>query len=820
MDTLARQLRMVTRKLVRSPMFTALSVVTLAIGIGANSAIFSVVNGVLLRPLPFSEPERLVGVWNTGPGIDLPQFEQSAASYLLYRQENRFFEELGIYDESTVNLTGVETPERLVSADVTASTFSVLKVAPALGRTFEEGDERPGAKPVVVLSHALWRSRFGADPDILGRRLWIDGVAREVIGLMPAGFRFPTPQTQLWVPMEIDPLEPNVGDFSFPGIARLKPGATVAAAEADLSALIHRLPEVFPDEQITVDLMKNARIAALVHPLSDDVVGDVGPVLWLLFGAVGFLLLIACANVANLFLARADGRQREVAVRTALGAHRGHLISESLAESLVLALVGGVGGLVLATLGLRVLLAIGPESIPRLEEIGVDGNVLAFTAAISLLVGLVFGVFPALRARPQLGPALKEGGRRTTAGRTRHRARNVLVVTQIALALMLLTGAGLMIRSVRALRAVDPGFAARGVLTMRLTLPAAQYPTVDETVAFYSEALGRIRALPGVEAAGAVTRLPLARGGSNSGHEFEDFPLGPDDVPRIISTRRAAPGYFQALRIPLIEGRVFDDADHQNRSRVALVSQALASHLWGEASALGKRLTSGQAAQGDWYTIVGVVGSIHDDGLEHEPTEMIYFPLVNPPARADEDASAPRSMNLVVRTGGRASALAASVRSTIWSLDPELPIASVRTLEQILERSRARTSFTMLLLLIASTVALLLGAVGLYGVVSYVVSQRTQEIGVRMALGADRGSVSWLVLRQGLGLSVVGIAAGLVGAFGLTHFLESLLFRVDATDLTTFVAVSMLLLAITLFASYLPARRAAIVDPLTALRYE
>ncbi len=836
MDHLTRPIRTVARKLLRSPSFTLLSVLTLGLGIGANTAIFSVVNGVLLKPLPYPEPERLVGVWHTAPGLELPQFEQSDATYLLYRQGNRTFEDLAIYDEDRVNLTGDERPEQLPSATVTASLFEVLGVGPAIGRGFTEADERPGAEPVAVLSHELWSRRFGADRAALGQTLRIDGVARTVIGVMPAGFRFPTPETLLWQPMEIDPEEPNVGNFSYLGVGRLKPGKTPEDAAAELSALIHRLPEAFPDDDITPGMLESTGIAALVHPLRDDVVGDVGGVLWILLGSVGFILLIACANVANLFLVRAEGRQREAAIRSALGAGRRDLAGTFLAESTVLGLAGGALGLVLAAAGVRAFVAIGPDTIPRLAEIGIDGGVLAFTAAVSLFAGALFGAIPALRATPNPGAVLQAGGRRSTAGRGRHRARNVLVAAQIALALVLLVGSGLMVRSYQALRDVDPGFDAQGVLTLRLSLPDAEYPQAEERARFYQQVLERIRALPGVETAGAVTRLPLAGGGSNSAHTFEDFPLEPDQVPRIIANRRAAPGYFETLRVPLLAGRTFTPADHRQQARVALVSEAVAEHFWTtksrsraagatwrEAGVVGKRLSSGTAEQGDWYTIVGVVASMRADGLAEDPTETIYYPMVNPPYPGDgEDAEAraPRTMSLAIRTSVPPESLAAAARQAIWAADPDLPVANVRTLAEITAGDSARTGFTMLLLSIAAAVALLLGTVGLYGVISYVVSQRTQEIGVRMALGAGRGQVSRMVVRQGLGVALAGIAAGLAAAAGASRLLEASLFGVGATDPLTFAAVALLLFAVAAAASYLPARRAASVDPLAALHYE
>ncbi len=823
MFSIIRPLRAVIRKLRRSPSFTLLSTLTLGIGIGANTAIFSVVNGVLLEPLPYPEPERLVGVWHTAPGIELPQFEQSDATYLLYRQHNRVFEDLALYDQGTLNFTGIERPEQLPAAAVTASLFPTLGVAPAMGRDFTEADEKPGAEPVVVISHEFHASRFGGEDTILGQTIEIDGVARTVVGVMPAGFRFPAVDTLLWEPMAIDPEATNVGNFSYVGIARLKPGKTPQDAAAELSTLVHRLPELFPSEEITAGMIEGVGLAALVHPLRDDVVGDVGRVLWVLLGSVGFILLIACANVANLFLVRAEKRQREVAIRSALGAQRSDIAGAFLVESALLGLAGGFIGLALAAAGVRVLTSLGPGTVPRLENIGIDGGVLAFTAAISLFAGLLFGAMPALRRAPNLGTALKDGSLRTTAGRAQQRASNTLVAGQIALALILLTGSGLMVRSFLALRNVDPGFDPANVLTLRLSLPATQYPEAEERARFVHQAIERIQALPGVETAGAVTRLPMAAGGSNSGYAFEDFPLEPDEVPRIIATRRTAPGYFETLNIPLVAGRVFEPADHQEAKRVVLISQALATQLWGDTSPMGRRLANGLAEQEDWYTIVGVVGSIHDEGLAEDPTEAIYFPMVSPPsptADADAGATAAQTMSFTVRTKVPPETLAGAVRSAIWQADPNLPVANVRTMDEIVADDSARAGFTMILLVIAAMVALLLGTIGLYSVISYVVNQRTQEIGVRMALGAGRGAVSRMVVRQGLGVAVAGIAVGFVGSLAATRLLEASLFGVGATDPLTFVTVSLLLFAVTLIASYLPARRAASVDPLVALRHE
>jgi predicted permease len=815
-------LRSTARGLAKSPGFTVLAVLTLAVGIGANAAIFSVVNAVLIRPLPYSEPERLVGIWHTAPGLGMDQFEHSDATYLLYRENNRALEDFGIYWEGSVTLTGGDQPERVGASGVTASVFSTLAVPPVLGRGFAEADERPGAEPVAVLSHALWQSRFGGSPSALGETLRMDGVSRRVVGVMPEGFRYPSPETELWLPMTIDPAALRETDFNYQAVGRLRPGTSPEQAAKDLSALVWRIPEEFKGGDITRGMIENSKLAVLVHPLRDDVVGDVERVLWILLGSVGLILLIACANVANLFLVRAEGRQREVAVRTALGASRGAIARVFLAESLALALLGGALGLGLAAAGVRLLVRLEPQGIPRLAEIGVDARVLGFTVLLAIASGLLFGAFAVLRyGSPKLVPALKEGGRGGTAGRGRLRARGVLVAAQVALALILLIASGLMIKSFQKLRGVAPGFDPSGVLTLRLSLPEAEYPDSPATARFVQQLLERLNAVPGVTSAGTVNLLPLAGGGSNSGHVIEDHPLPPDTVPPILGTRFASPGYFEAMGIPVLEGQSFERIDPSRRSDRVLVSKAVADRFWPGQSALGKRLTHGDAT-GDvrWYTVAGVVGSVRDNGLHEEPMEAVYYPVLRLPPSEGDPEWVPRDFTLAVRGRVDPLSLAKPVREAVWSLDPNLPLSQVRTLEDVVARSTARTTFTMLLLLIAAAVALLLGAVGLYGVISYVVSQRTREIGVRMALGAHRADISRMVLREGLGVTLAGIAVGLAGALALTRLMTALLYGVSPTDVATFVAVPVLLAAVALLASFIPARRAAAIDPLEAIRAE
>jgi predicted permease len=803
MQSSFKELRYIGRRLLRSPAFAAISVLTLAVGIGANTAIFSVVNGVILRPLPYPDSEQLVGLWHSAPGIGIPEFNQSETTYKLYSELNRTFAGIGLYDNLTLNLIDGGEPVRLQSASASSSLFRVLAVPPALGRVFTEEDDRLGGAPIVVLSDEFWKRRFGSDPSIVGRTIVLDGEALEVIGIMPAGFGFPDKETQLWVPHRIDPADLGLANFNCYAIGRLGSGVVLETAEADLNRLLPQLPEVYPGE-FTAALMENAQIAAQVNSLHEDEVGDVAQILWILLGTVGFVLLIACANVANLFLVRAEGRQREVAVRTALGAGWGDLVRYFLAESITLAILGGIVGLGLAYAGIQLLVTLSPGNIPRLDEVGLHGTVLIFTGAISIVAGLLFGAMPILRyGRPNLVTSLKEGGRGGSSGRQTHKARNLLVVSQVALALVLLVGSGLMVRSFWSLRNVDPGFDAEGILTLRLSLPETEYSGARDVAAFHQRLLETIRVLPGVEVAGAITNLPMTDTDSNSGVTVEDFPVAPGEIPPVIRTNVAAPGYFEAMGIALQSGRTFERRDHEEVTGAVVVSRGFEP----------------DENETRWWTIVGVVGDVRDDGLQANAPEMIYYPMVSP-GGDDEAGWIPNTMSFAIRTAVPPTTLATPIRQAIWSLDPHLPIANVQTTAAIVSDSTARTAFTMLLLTIAAAVALLLGTVGIYGVVSYVVSQRTREIGVRMALGATQGEVGRMVVRQGLAIASAGVVIGLIGAFALTRLMSALLFGVSSTDPMTFAAVAALLFAVTVAASYIPARRAAGVDPMEALRYE
>ncbi|HEX6901330.1 MAG TPA: ABC transporter permease [Thermoanaerobaculia bacterium] len=823
MRALSTALRSLARELRRSPAFLLLSVLTLALGIGATAAIFTVVHSVLIRPLPFPEPDRLAGVWHSAPGLNMDKFEHSDGTYLLYRRNNRVLEDLGMYLDSSVTLTGGDRPERVGAAGVTGSVFTVLGVPAILGRTIQAADEKPGAEKVAVLSDALWRRRFGGDRAVLGKTLRIDDVETRVVGVMPADFRFPSARTELWTPITLDPAGLTPGNFNYRTVGRLRPGVSLEQAGRELSQLVWRIPEEYTDSGINKGMIESAKLHIVATSLRDDTVGEAERALWILLGSVGCILLIACANVANLFLVRAEGRQREMAVRAALGGTRRDVAGLFLSEGALLGLLGGAVGLGLAAAGVRLLVSLRPPGIPRLEEIGVDLTVFAFTVLLSLLAGLGCGGFAALRyGRRGLAAVLQEGGRGGTAGRERHFARNALVVTQMALALLLLICSGLAARSFWHLRNVNPGFDPQGVLTLRLDLPETKYKDATATGRFVEQLLERVGGVAGVVSVGTVAPLPLSGDDSRSGYTFKDFPLPENQVPPILGNRYASPGYFEAIGIPVVEGRVFDRFDPERPPAEVVVSQALAQRFWPGKSAVGRQLVSGRVTDpGEyrWYTIVGVVGSVQQRSLDEEPDQAVYYPVVRP-ALSEGEPYAPRSFSLVVRGRIEPTALVKPVRDAIWSLDPNLALAEVHPLEDVVERSMTRTSFTMLLLIIAAAVALLLGAVGIYGVISYVVSHRTREIGVRMALGASRRDVSRMVLREGLAITLLGIGIGLAAALAATRLMAALLYGVSPTDPATFAAVPVLLAGVALLASWLPARRASTVEPLEAIRYE
>jgi predicted permease len=707
-------------------------------------------------------------------------------------------------------------PERIVATEATAGMFDVLRVGPLVGRRFFESDEVPGAFPVVLLSNGLWQRRFGGRETAIGRVIELDGERHQIIGVMPPSFHYPTRETQIWVALTIDPHDTSLRLSGYHSIARLKVGIDVEKARANLDAAIPGLKSKFAG--LTDELLENIGLATLVTPLRDKIVEDVRSTLWLIFGAVGFVLLIACANVANLFLVRAEGRQREVAMRRALGASPSRILEYLLAEGILLAILAAVVGIGLAFGALRVVAVYGDLNIPRLDEVRIDGVAFLFAGVTAVGAGLFFSFIPHLRvAAGAAATFLRDGSRGTTAGAARVRMRHSLAVAQMALALILLTASGLLVRSFIKLRYMEPGFDPRGVLTLQIALPEFRYPEQAHAAATQQRLLDAIRPLPGVSAVGVVDCLPLQGCTNANTMEVEDFPLGPNEVPPRMAMSTAGPGYFRAMGIPLVAGRTFERRDHEERTGAMVVSQAVAERFWPDGDAVGKRAYPAMRGEAPWYTIVGVVGSIRQDDLSAEPEEIMYLPMVNVDQR---DFSETRNMVVVVRATTDPLALIDPVRQAIHKVDSELPVTHVQSMEDVLAGSLVSREFTMLLLTTAAVVALFLGAIGLYGTISYLVDQRTGEIGLRMALGAKAGDVLTMVLRRGVGLAVIGLAMGLLGALGLNQVLQALLFEVSPTDPYVYGGVSGVLLGVALLATYLPARRASRVDPIEALRSE
>ncbi|HEX5706976.1 MAG TPA: ABC transporter permease [Pyrinomonadaceae bacterium] len=806
---LRQDLRYGVRMLAKNPGFTVVAVIALALGIGANSAIFSVVNTVLLRPLPYKDPERLVMVWEDRTKRGYPRDTPAAGNFTEWREQNSVFEGMAAIADLSFNLTGAGEPERLEGRRVSANLFPLLGVEPQLGRAFLPEEDEPGAARVVVLSHGLWQRRFGSDVGVVGKPLTLNGESFEVVGVMPPDFQFPSRDDQLWVPIAFTPQEAaNRNRHYLQIVARTKPGTSVEQAQTEMSAIAERLRQQYPDT--------NTDVGAAVVPLHEQLVGDIRPALLILLGAVGFVLLVACANVANLLLARAAVRQKEISIRVALGASRSRLIRQFLTESVLLAALGGLVGLLLSVWGVSLLRAFIPENISQAQAVAIDGRVLGFTLLVSLLTGLVFGLAPALQTSgSNLNETLKEGGRDSAAGVRGGGVRGLLVITEVALALILLIGAGLLLNSFLRLRRVDPGFRADNLLTMSIVLPQTKYPDYARRAAFYDELVARVEALPGVKSAAVANWIPLVLQGDSITVAVEGRPdPGPTQRPGVV-TRVVSPGYFRTMSIELLQGRPLDAQDRADTPNVAVISETMARRLWPGEGPLGKRLTPGSpdtANPDDWVTVVGVARDVRQFELVADPKPQMYL------SYAQAGFFAPR--HLVVKTEVEPLGLASAVRGAVWGIDKDQPVSNVRTMEDVLSESIAPERFSMMLLGIFAALALVLAAVGVYGVMSYSVAQRTREIGIRMALGAQPRDVLKLAVGQGLKLVAVGVAAGLVAAALLTRVMSSLLFGVSATDPLTFAAISLVLVGVGVLASYIPARRATKVDPLTALRYE
>jgi predicted permease len=822
MDEFKGQLKQILRGLGRSPLFTAITLITLAVGIGANTAIFSVVNGVLLKPLSYRDPDRLVGVWETAPGLGITDLNASPSSYFTFREEGRTFEDIGIWQGDSVSVTGIAEPERVDAVDVTDGLLPVLGVQAALGHRFTRKDDLPGSPGTVMLTYAYWQRRFGGDRAVIGRRLMVDGKAREVIGVLPRGFQFMDRKAELILPLQLNEHESFVGNFSYQAIARLKPGVSMAQASQDVARMLPMMSRKFRMAPgISVEMFEHARIGPNLHALKEDVVGDVGKVLWVLMTTVGIVLLIACANVANLLLVRAEGRQQELAIRAALGAGWPQIARQLLFESLALGLMGGALGLGLAYAGLRVLVAAGPTNLPRLQEISIDAPVLLFSLVISVLAGLLFGLIPVFKyANPQLGTALREGGRALSEGRERHRTRSVLVVVQVALALVLLISSGLMIRTLVALKQVQPGFTRPGeVLTLRVSIPEAQVHEPDRVIRMYNDMVQRLRTVPGVVSVGLSNSITMDGSQDNDPVFAEDHSYAEGKLPPLRRFKFVGPDSFKTMGNPLLAGRDLTWTDTYEKRPVLLVSENLAREYWHEpAAALGKRVRENQKAP--WREIIGVVGNERDDGVNKKAPTIVYWPmLVN--NFWDQAVMVRRSQVFAIRSerAGSASFLK-DIRQGVWSVNADIPIADVRTVKEIYDKSMARTSFTLVMLAIAGSMALLLGVVGIYGVISYSIVQRTREIGIRMALGAPQSTVRQMFVRHGVILAIIGVAFGLAAAMAEMRLMTALLFDVSPFDPATYGAVSIFLIGAAFLASYLPARRATAIDPVEALRAE
>lgn len=803
------------RALRRAPGFTTAAVLTLSLGIGATAAIFAVVNAVLLAPLPYSEPQQRVALWNRWTGFDKTWL--SEAEVLDYRRLCRTLTDVAAWSSGQANLTGAGEPVRIGYALVTPNTFRVLGVQAALGRGFADGEDREGFDRVVVISHGLWQASFGGAEDVVGRALQLDGVNRTIVGIMPRGFQLPTDfgedsaePTRLWVPLYLNPTNPERGSHGYYGAAVLARGATAAQASAELRAIAQAWAKdgLYP---------AGDDFHSFAVPLEEEVRGSIRPVLLLLGTAVGFLLMIACANVANLLLVRAEGRQRELAVRVAIGASPWRIVRQLLTESLVLAMLGTLGGAAIALAASRGIQAIDPASLPKLAAIALDARVLVFTAVVGLATTMLFGLAPVLRAsRVQVTGALRDGTASATASGHRRRLRGLLVIVETALAVVLVTGAGLMIRSVDALQRVELGFDPRNVLTMRVALPATTYEKPEQVVALYERLLERVRALPGVRHAGLMRSLPLGATIGDWGLAVEGWtPPRPGANAKgdwqVVST-----GAIEALGERLVRGRLFTAADGANTPPVAVINETMAQIYWPGQDPIGRRIRQGSPDR-PWITVVGIVADVRHNGLEVEIKEKFYRPHAQFPGST---GFAVRNMNLVVKTLRDPMAVVAPIRAELRALDPNLPIANIRTMEEVVASSMSQPRLAGSVLMLFAALALLLAAIGLYGVLAYVVSERQHEIGIRMAIGADSGDVRRSVLRHGLGLALVGVGVGAGASLGLGQLIRGLLHGVTPHDPTTFGVVPAILIVVALLASWIPAHRATRINPILALKSE
>jgi predicted permease len=818
-----QQLKQIFRRLGRAPMFTAVTVITLAAGIGGNTVVFSVVEGVLLKPLPYPRAEELVGVWHNAPGLQITDLNMAPSNYFIYREQGKALQDIGIYQGGSDSVTGVSEPEQVPAMRVSDGTLPLLGIPPLLGRTFTKEDDSPGAPETVVLTYGYWRRKFGGDPSAIGKTLIVDGKARQIIGVMPQRFRFlDEDDLALFTPFQFDRHKIFLGNFSHEALGRLKPGTTIEQVNADVARMLPMVMSTFPAPPgFSLKIFQDAHIGPNVHPLKRDVVGDSGSVLWVLMGSIGMVLLIACANVANLLLVRVEGRRQELALRAALGASWGRIAAELWLESLALGLLSSLLGLGLAWGALRVLVIMAPDGLPRIHDIGIDGPVLLFTAAVTVFTSLLFGAIPVFKyAGAQLSTGIREGGRALSQSREQHRARSVLVVVQVALALVLLICSGLMIRTFRAMTKVDPGFSRAAELqTFRISIPEGQIKENEPVLRMEEEILNKVAAIPGVASVGIGSKVPMTGQGWTDVLFTEGRTYAEGQFPPLRRFKFVSPGFFGALGVPLVAGREITWNDTYKKLPVAMVSENVARELWHDPSAaLGKRIRV--STKDDWREIIGVVGNVYDDGVSQPATTCVYWPLLMDHFES-EDSFVFRDVVFAVRSSRAGSeSFLNEVRQAVWSMNPNLPVANVHTLEFFYKRSLARASFTLVMLGVAGAMALLLGVVGIYGVIAYSVSQRRREIGIRMALGAQQPTLTGMFVRHGLFLTGIGVASGLIVAIIIMRLMSTLLFKVNPTDPLTYVAVSAGLIATAFLASYLPSRRAATVDPVEALRAE
>ena len=825
MTMFADQLKQVLRRLSRAPLFTAITLLTLAVGVGANTVIFSVVQGVLLKALPYPHPEQLIGVWHRAPGVGIDQLNMAASIYFIDREQSTTLQDIGVYDGDAFNITGAGQPDHIRGLDVTDGTLPILGVQPVLGRLFSRRDDSPDAPQTVLISYGYWQRKFGGSPSVIGRSITADGKSREIIGVLPKDFHFlDEADADMVAPFQWDRSKVKLGNFSQRALARLKPGVTIEQAGADMARLLPVVMRSFPaPDGFSVSLFEKARLAPNLRPLKQDVVGNVGNVLWVLMGSIALVLLVACANVANLLLVRVEGRRQELAIRSALGAGWGRIAAELLVESVVLGFAGSMIGLALAYGALRLLVALAPTGLPRIHEIGIDVPVLLFTLGLALFTSVLIGSIPVIKyAGASLNSALREGGRALSQSRERHRARKALVVLQVALALVLLICSGLMIRTFRALIHVSPGFTSpESLQTFRFYIPETQIPDSqpERIVRMQQDILDKLAGIPSVSSAALSTAVPMDGYDNNDVLFAQDHVYGEGELPPIRRFKSISPGFFSTLGTRLLAGRDLTWTDEYQKRPVAIISENFAREYWHNPNnALGKRIRV--ANTDDWREIVGVVQDMHDDGVDKPAPSTVYWPMLLD--RFEGQAhQVRRGVAFTVRsTRAGSQAFMNEVQQRVWSIDADVPLANPTTVGELYTKSMARTSFTLVMLCVAGGMALLLGIIGIYGVISYSVSQRTREIGIRMALGAQRNTLTAMFVRQGLVLTAIGAACGLVVAFVTMRLMSSILFNVSPVDPITYVAITAGVVVTAYVACYLPSRRAATVDPVNALRAE